>query len=57
MGRLKIRAAEFRYKELDRCLKEIFINGLNDDYILVEITCTLTSLNYMNLVTSEQVLA
>ena len=44
------------YKELDRCLKEQFIYGLNDDGMIVEIIHELTLCSDMSSVTSEQVL-
>ena len=31
MGRLRIKAAESKYKEINRFLKEHFINAINDD--------------------------
>ena len=36
-GHLKIQTNICKYKERDRILKEQFITGLNDDYILAEI--------------------
>ena len=37
MGRLWLLAVEYNYKELDRQLKEQFIDGLNDSDMLREI--------------------
>ena len=37
IGKLRIMAVEYKYKELDRLLKDQFINDLNDDGIMVEI--------------------
>ena len=45
------------YKELDRCLKEKFMNGLNEDGIVVEIIHELTSISDKSSVASEQVMA
>ena len=42
---------------MDRYIKEQFINGLNDDGMIVEIIKELTSINDTRPVTSEQVLA
>ena len=57
MGRLRTMAAECKYKELDRCLKEQFVNGLNDDVMMVEIIFELTSMLDTSSVTSKQVFA
>ena len=57
LGRLQLMAAECRYKELDRHLKEQFINGLNDNSMTGEIICELKSLSGMSCSTPEQVLA
>ena len=53
----KNNAAECKYKELDRHLKEQFINGLNDDGMDMEIISEHTSVVDTMSVTSEQVLA
>ena len=37
MGRLHITAVEYNYQEVDRQLKEQFIHGLNNKYMLEEI--------------------
>ena len=37
MGRLKVKAAEYNFKENNRCLKEQFINGINDITMTVEV--------------------
>ena len=39
------------------CMKEQFFNSLNDDDMIEEITCELTSFNDISSVTSRQVLA
>ena len=56
-GRLRIALAECNYKEMDRCLKDHFIYGLNDNEMLIEIMYELTDIKDMNVVSSEQVLA
>ena len=50
-------AAECKYKNLDRHLKEQFIYGLNDDGTMEEIIKKLTSMVYTSSVTGTQVLA
>ena len=57
MGRLRIIAAEYKYKELHRDLKEQFIKGLNHDGVMQEIIWNLISMVDTSLVISEQVLA
>ena len=49
MCRIRVAAIEFKYKELDRQLKEQFIHGLNNSDMLAEIIRELTK-------TGEQVL-
>ena len=56
MGRLIIKAAECKYLEYNRRLREQFINGLNDEDITAQITKELTALQYTSKVSSEQVL-
>ena len=41
MGRLGIVATKFDYQEMDRWLEGQFINGLNNDSMLVEIIVNL----------------
>ena len=55
MGRLRIAAAEYNYREIDRQLREQFIHGLNDDNMLIEIICELTAIKDTTVVTSKQV--
>ena len=43
IGRLHIAAVEYNYHEVDRQLKEQFIHGLNDKYMLEEIIKELMS--------------
>ena len=45
-----------KYKEYDRRLKEQFINGLDDETIIVEIIKELTALKETSEVSSEQTL-
>ena len=47
------------HKELDWHLEEQFINGLNDDgmIVIIKITCELLSLSDISFVTSQQVFA
>ena len=44
MGRLRLAAIECNYKEIDRQLKEQFIDSLNDTDMLVEIIRELTKI-------------
>ena len=37
MGRLRIKATEYKYKENDRRLKQQFTNGINNEVIIAEI--------------------
>ena len=53
MGRLRVKPVEYKYIENDRGMKEQFINGLNDDSMLVEIICELTAIKDTNTVTSD----
>ena len=57
MGRLQIRVAECEFKELDRKLKDHFIDGLNDDGMIMDTMWELTSMMDGSLVTSGQALA
>ena len=43
MGRLHMAAVQCNYQEVDRQLKEQFIHGLNDKYMLEEIIKELTT--------------
>ena len=43
MGRLLIAAVKYNYQEVDRQLKEQFIHGLNDKYMLDKIIKELTA--------------
>ena len=57
-GRLQLAAIEYRYKEMDRQLKEQFIHGLNDTDMLTEIIWELTKINENETkITSEIVLS
>ena len=47
MGRLWLSVKEFNYKELDRQLKEQFIQGLNDTDMLGEIIRELTKIQIL----------
>ena len=42
MGRLRLAAVDYNYKERERQLKEQFIHGLNDTDMLAEIIMELT---------------
>ena len=55
--RLRIAVAECNYKKLDRQLKEQFLHGLNDNDMLTEIIYKLTTMTYINTVTSKEILA
>ena len=57
MGRLYIAAVECNYQEVDRQLKEQFIHGLNDKYMLEEIIKELTATKSDDHITSGDVLA
>ena len=54
---MDVAAAECKYRELDRQLKEQFINGLNDKAMLDEIIREHTTKNNNKQVMSEAVLA
>ena len=54
MGRLHIMAAEWKYNKKYIHSKKQFIIQLNDDGIIVEIICKLTSLSDTNTITNEQ---
>ena len=56
MGRLRIAATECNYQEIHRLLKEWFINGLNDDSMLVELIHELTAIRDKGAVSSSLVL-
>ena len=57
MGRLCIAAIECNYQEVDRQLKEQFINGLNDKHMLEEIIKELTATKNDDHITSGGMLA
>ena len=57
MGRLWVAAVECNYHEVNRHLKEQFINGLNDKCMLEEIIKELTSTRNDGHITSGGVLA
>ena len=56
MGHLSIEESECDYKEKVRKLKELFINGMNDDDMMTEIIRELTTIKKTNEITSDQVL-
>ena len=53
MGRLHVVAVQCNYREVDRQLKEQFIHGLNDKYMLEEIMKELTATNDNEQITRE----
>ena len=57
MGKLCIVAVECNYQEVDRQLKEQFIHGLNDKYMLEEIIKELMAIKNNDHITSGGVLA
>ena len=57
MERLKLTAVECKYQELDRQLKEQFINGLIDKEVLGEIIKELTTTTGSDIITSENILS
>ena len=57
MGRLWLLVMECNYKEIDRQLKEQFINGLNDTEMLGEIIKELMKVHKNEEITSENVLS
>ena len=57
MGRMHIAAVECNYQEVDRQLKEQFIHGLNDKYMLEGIIKKLTATKNDDHITSGGVLA
>ena len=56
MGTLSLAAIEYSYKEIDRQLKEQFIHGLSDPYMLIEIIRELIKIQENTEITSEKVL-
>ena len=52
MGRLRIKLNKYDYIEFDRCLKEQFINGINDNWDFQDVE----NIQKTKDVTSEQVL-
>ena len=56
MGRLRLAAVEYNYREVDRQLKQQFIHGLNDNDMLTEIIRKLTKAVQSVDITSEQAL-
>ena len=56
MGSLRTVVIKCNYKEIDRQLKEQFINGLNDEEMLVEIIRELTKCKENTIIHSENVL-
>ena len=57
IGRLCIIILEFKYKELDRNMKEQFINSLKDNGMICEIIKKLTILNDTISITREKILS
>ena len=57
MGRLHVAAVECNYQEVDRQLKEQFIHGLNDKYMLQEIIKELTATKNNDHITSGGMMA
>ena len=55
MKRLKIAAKEYNYQELDRWVKEQFIQGINDNNMLIDISSMLKAKKNTSKVTSNQV--
>ena len=56
MKAVRIAAKECNYQELDRCIKEHFTHGIDDDNMLIEISSELRGMKNMSRVTSNQVL-
>ena len=57
MDRLRTAVVTFKYKEVDRQLKQQFIHGLNDDKVLVKVIMELTKCREDFTNPSETVLA
>ena len=57
MDYLRIMANERNYKEHDLCLKEQFINGINDEMINTEIVKELTTIRKTRDITNKQILS
>ena len=57
MGHLRLKENECKYKEHNSCLKEQFINKVNDDALTQQISKELTMIKNTSDVTSEPVLA
>ena len=56
MERLRNKVDECKYKETNRLLIQQFINWLNDDIMIEEMTRGLTAINIMSTVARSQVL-
>ena len=56
-GFLHILAVECIYKQANKELKDEFINGLNDDGMIVEIICKLTAISEKSSITNKLGLA
>ena len=57
MGRLRVKEIKYKCKEIDRRLKEQFINGINDQTMTSEIRRELMVIKVMSDVTNEQILS
>ena len=57
MGQLRMKSTACKYKEGYRRLKEQFISGINDQFIIAEIIRKLTAIKYKSETTSTQVLS
>ena len=54
MGNLRVKADEYEYKERDRRIKDQFINGINDDEIMIEIIKGVTAIKNTNEIPSDK---
>ena len=57
LGRLQLKATEFKYEKIDKKLKEQFINGIKNQTVTAEIIRELTAWKDMSEVTSKQLLS
>ena len=54
MGRLRVKAAECKYKEKYMHLKQQFINEINDNILITEIIKEIWAIKDTNTISSEQ---
>ena len=56
LSRSEVKSMELKYKGNDRCLKELFLNDINDNFMTVEIIKELTAIKYTSKISNGKVL-